>query len=314
MSGTSVRRVALLAAAGFLMACSPAPATSTGSSGTTSAPSSSSAPSPSSTAAAAASPTTCRDAFVAGALALTDEAAKVIMQLCGSVDEIEQVAAEFPGVLGDVDIRAWVQDRCTQFPELGPTGICGFTGGDIPTTELEGKYTTDAVGVDVSFEVKAPGWVGIADVPGAGFGLNRAESEGAISVVPFPGEVFSDPCKDAPVEPLERSADAFINWIAAHPELKATAPVETTLGGHPALQVDVTADVGEPCPDSPRIWLWVLPIVRDFHVDEDEAARFIAADVGGTTVVTVIETFDMTKQADLLAASEPVLESMVITP
>lgn len=294
-------------------ACSPAPSASPDSS-PSEAPAS---PVPSEPAATtAAVPTTCDEAFEAAATALTDEAGRTIVQVCGSVEAIEQTAADHPDVLGVVDVATWVQERCQQFPDLEPDGICaiGAGGGDIPTTALDGSYSTDVVGVDVSFEVAEPGWVGIPAIPGAGFGLDRAEAAGALFVVPFPGEVFSDPCSPDPVEPLEATAASFIGWIAEHPELDATTPVETTLGGHPALQVDVTSDVGDECPEFPRIWLWVLPEVGDYHLNEDQAARFLATDVGDTTVVVVIETFDIPKQADLLVASEPVLESMTITP
>jgi hypothetical protein len=172
---------------------------------------------------------------------------------------------------------------------------------------------SSASGVTVTVEV-GEGWSGIGDLPGAGSGLYREEIQGGVTFTTFGGEVFSQPCSGEGTEPIEATAAAFIAWLAAHPELQATEPVETTLAGHPALQLDVTSDVAPECPETPRIWLWVLPTVGDFHLDENEAARFIVADIGEQPTVIVIETFDMTQQQALLAAIEPILDSMVIEP
>lgn len=174
-----------------------------------------------------------------------------------------------------------------------------------------GRYRSSTTGVTVEFDV-AGDWVGAADIPEAGLWLAPAGVDGGMSLTHFPGEVFVDPCSPDATEGIDRSAEAFIGWLAAHPELDAADPVEVTLAGRPALQLDVSASVGDTCPESPRIWLWVLPTVGDFHLDEGEAARFIAADIGETTLVVVLETFDPSQQQALLDAAAPVLESMTI--
>jgi hypothetical protein len=66
------------------------------------------------------------------------------------------------------------------------------------------------------------------------------------------------------------------------------------------------------CPDRPRIWLWVLPEAGDFHLDENEAARFIVADVGEHTLVIVEETFEGGDQQALLDGAQPILDSMTV--
>jgi hypothetical protein len=41
----------------------------------------------------------------------------------------------------------------------------------------------------------------------------------------------------------------------------------------------------------PWLWLWVLPVVGDFHLNDAEKARFIALDTAPRPVVIVIEAF-----------------------
>jgi hypothetical protein len=197
----------------------------------------------------------------------------------------------------------------TATPSAEPTGPLSLVDGDLPA----GSYLSSSMGLDISFDL-GPGWQGFADIPDVGFALLRPEVEGGVTVTHFGGEVFSEACSSAATVPLETSAEAFVAWLATHPELRADEPAETTLGGHPAIQIDLTSDVGEPCPDTPRNWLWALPVVGDFHLNEDEAARFIVADIGERTVVVVIETFGMTGQDEQLALAEPFLASMVIEP
>jgi hypothetical protein len=197
-------------------------------------------------------------------------------------------------------------------PSEGPNG----TGPSTVTSEVlaAGPYRSTSTGVTVDFEIPGDGWVGVEDVPEAGFALVRSGIEGGVTVTHFDGEVFAEPCTPDAQSSVEASARGFVDWLAAHPELDAADPVDTTLSGQPAIQLDVTADVGAECPETPRIWLWVLPVVGDFHLDEGEAARFIAADVGDTTLVIVIETFDPAQQDDLLEATAPILESLTVTP
>jgi hypothetical protein len=177
-----------------------------------------------------------------------------------------------------------------------------------------GTYVSSATGVTITFRVGEAGWNGLPDLPGAGSALSRDGIEGGMTMTTFGGEVFSEPCSPEQTEPVEATAEAFVAWLGAHPELQAGEPVETTLAGHAALQLDVTSDVAPECPERPRIWLWVLPTVGDFHLDENEAARFIVADIGEQPTVIVIETYDVGQQAALLEATQPILDSMTIEP
>ena len=166
----------------------------------------------------------------------------------------------------------------------------------------------------MTFTLSDDKWSAADEIQNVGFALQRDGIEGAVTVTVFLGQVFAEPCTPDETVELDRSASGLTGWLAAHPELKAAEAIEAAIGGQPALQLDVTADVPPSCAEGPRIWLWVLPVVGDFHLDENEAARFIAADVGDTTMVVVIETFDPGQQAALLEAIQPVLDSMTIEP
>jgi hypothetical protein len=195
-------------------------------------------------------------------------------------------------------------------PSAAPATAAGpGTVGDGPVAP--GRYRSSTTGVTVEFDI-AGEWEGAADIPEVGFWLAPAGIDGGLTMTHFPGEVFTDPCSPEGSEAIDRSAEAFIGWLAAHPELDAAEPVEATLAGRPAIQLDVSTVVGEECPENPRLWLWVLPTVGDFHLNEGEAARVIAADIGETTLVAVLETFDPDQQQALLDAAAPVLESMTV--
>jgi hypothetical protein len=194
-------------------------------------------------------------------------------------------------------------------PSVEPSGPLTVVDGDLAA----GTYASTSLGLDIGFELDG-GWRGFADIEDVGFALAREGIEGGVSVTNFGGGVFSDPCSPETTEMLDPTAEAFVAWLAEHPELDAADPIDVSLGGHPAIQIDLTSDVGEACPEFPRIWLWVLPVVGDFHLDEDEAARFIVADIGAQTVVVVIETFGMDGHEEHLALAQPVVASMTIEP
>jgi hypothetical protein len=237
---------------------------------------------------------------------------------CGSLEEIRELNGTGPAApLGD-DPEAWVRERCARAATKETVLCTGLppvaTGPTLPSGELApGRYETTTPGPSVMFEVTDAGWFA-DDIPTVGFALSREQIRGGVSLTSFPGEVFTKPCSPAELTSTAGTAQAFIDVIAANPELKATQPKATKLGGHDALQIDVTADVPPECPDSPRIWLWVLPYVGDFHLDEGEAARFITAEVGETTLVLTVETFDPTQQEALLKATDALLATMTIQP
>jgi hypothetical protein len=55
--------------------------------------------------------------------------------------------------------------------------------------------------------------------------------------------------------------------------------------------VDVTASLPAACQDPPWILLWPLPVVGDFHTDDQTQGRFIAVDVDDLVLVIVLESY-----------------------
>ena len=56
----------------------------------------------------------------------------------------------------------------------------------------------------------------------------------------------------------------------------------------------------------------MLKELGDFHLDENEAARIIAADIGDQTFVAVVETFDAADQDAMIERTGAVLDSIKI--
>lgn len=178
-----------------------------------------------------------------------------------------------------------------------------------------GEYTTDSFGPTVSFTV-GEGWRAGQDLEEVGFFLEREDAGGhhALTVTHFDGEVFVEACSPEPTEDIARSAEVFVEWLRHREGIEAEEPTETQLGGHPAVQVDLTTSLPEGCTAPEWIWLWVLPQVGDFHFNDDEQARVIAADVGETTAVVVIEALPGVDYDAFLETSMDVVESIAIEP
>ena len=178
-----------------------------------------------------------------------------------------------------------------------------------------GEYTSTSTGVTITFTLSSEGWSGLEDTtPGDGFALfnTAATAVHGIAVVLYSGEVFSGVCSPEPVETIGSSAADFIAFLAAVEGVEAGAPVDTTVGGLPAIQLDLTTD--SPCTDPDRMWLWTLPVHGDFHFNDGEWVRVYAIDAGNVTLVMVIEAFREADYEALLLKADEILSTMVISP
>jgi len=187
-------------------------------------------------------------------------------------------------------------------------------GGEGPVPVPPGRYASETTGASVTFELTDDTWRGLEDVPDVGFALLREFGTlASLSVVSFDGEVFSDPCDpSAPTETIDESAAAFMEWLATVPGVEAQAPTDTTVGGMPALVMDLTTALPAECTEPPWIFLWVLPTVGDFHFSDAETVRVWAVDAEGGTVALVAEV-DSAGDADaFLAAVDEILATMTI--
>ena len=157
-----------------------------------------------------------------------------------------------------------------------PGAICN---GPLPA----GDYRSETSGAQVEFTLDEHDWSGLEDTPGDGFSIFLADiGEHAISVVSFSGEIFADACSADDTTTVGTTPAEFMAFLAERHGLDVSAE-EVEIGGRPALQVDLTVAVVDPCAETGagRIWLWTLPVHGDFHFNDEERARVIAVDGGG---------------------------------
>jgi hypothetical protein len=176
---------------------------------------------------------------------------------------------------------------------------------------VPGDYTSTSSGPTITFTLAGEGWSGSEDIQGEGFALfNDAVGGGhGISVVAYDGEVFTDVCSGGAKETIGAAPGDLITFLAGVEGVQAEEPVETTVGGRPAIQLDLTTV--SPCPDD-RMWLWTFPNDRDFHVNDAERVRVFALDAGGWTVIIVIEAFPDADYDVLLQKADEVIATMTI--
>lgn len=181
-----------------------------------------------------------------------------------------------------------------------------------------GDYFSATTGARVEFTLDEHDWFGQEDTPGDGFSLFLADvDEGAISVVSFNGEIFTNSCDpEAGTLQLEDSPAAFMNMLTSRSGIAATTPVEIEVGGQPAIQTDLTVALDADCTatGNGRAYLWTLPVHGDFHFDDTEQARVIAVHTDSATVILVVEAFPSVDWDHLLEHFTEVIETMTISP
>lgn len=187
--------------------------------------------------------------------------------------------------------------------------------GTVCSGELQpGTYTSTTLGPTITFEL-GPGWQGFPDIADVGFGMIRNDLGNAsgISVTWFPGTVFEPGC-DPQASEIEAAPRPFVDWLAAHPDLEATAPAPVTVAGVDGWMIDVNSSVPAECTEPPWIFLWELPTVGDFHLADDEQARLILLDAGDLTIAIVAESYPGSDHVGLLELTDAILSTMTITP
>ena len=197
-----------------------------------------------------------------------------------------------------------------------PTPVACASGAVCDGPLAAGTYTSTTTGAKIKLELDG-GWSGQADIEGAGFALLLDDITGAhgVSVAAFGGEIFTDACDPSQTSTIGTAAADFVEFLRARDGVVAGEPVQLQVGGRPALQVDLTTELPPDCAEGPqRIWLWVLPVVGDFHFNDAETARVIAVDAGSTTVVIVIEAFPDADYDHLLERAMEVVGTMTIEP
>jgi hypothetical protein len=136
--------------------------------------------------------------------------------------------------------------------------------------------------------------------------------KGAMSIVPFVGKFLGTSCSATKSTTVPQSATSLMKALRASSDLTVGKVAKTTLAGHDAVQVDLTANAHPTCPTDPQIYLWVLPTSGEFHLDENESARVIASDIGNRTFVVVIESVPGMDQAGLITETGTILDTLTI--
>jgi hypothetical protein len=192
-------------------------------------------------------------------------------------------------------------------PACDPESVC-----DGP---IAGEFTSTSTGAMITMTIPDDGWVGQRDIPGVGFGVFREDlgDYTGISITSFSGEVFAEACDpNAGTAQIDTAPEAFIAWLSEREGITAGEPIETTVGGQPAVSVDVTSELPEACTEPPWIFLWTLPEVGDFHLNDQETARIYAVEAADATVLIVVEAFPGADWEAFLPQAEAIIQAMEI--
>jgi len=185
-----------------------------------------------------------------------------------------------------------------------------------------GRYVDTSIGRDISFDL-GEGWISDGPVEDAGLALVRDEPGSPyLYIGQFIGDIYPPGCATEDEEQrqafgdgittIDATAAAFMDHLTAMPELTTTEPVATEVAGFPGLQLDVSAvDVADTCMP-PWAWLWVLPVVGDYHFSDGTVARVVALDADEQVVVVVMEAGGDADMEAFLAQGDDILASMQI--
>jgi hypothetical protein len=185
-----------------------------------------------------------------------------------------------------------------------------------------GRYVDTSIGRDITFDL-GEGWISDGPIPDAGLAIVR-EEPGApyLYIGQFIGQIFPPGCITDDEEQsqafgdgittIDTTAAAFMDHLTAMPELTTTEPVATEVAGFPGLQLDVSAVAVDAACMPPWAWLWVLPVVGDYHFSDGTVARVVALDADEQVVVVVMEAGPDADMDAFLAQGDDILASMRI--
>jgi hypothetical protein len=178
-----------------------------------------------------------------------------------------------------------------------------------------GTYGSWALGPLVTFTVP-DGWATrAADVPGLGWEVFQlvGGAPAALSMTPFTGEVFQDPCLTTSDDTLEIDAtpEGLLGELAANPNLVTGEPSEVEVAGFPGLQLDVATQELMVC-DPPVTALWSIPGRGLYMLETGQEARFIALDVDDQVLVLSIESFPGADFDTFLENAQAVVDTIEI--
>jgi hypothetical protein len=205
-------------------------------------------------------------------------------------------------------------------PTPQPSGVAGPVacpqGVLCPGRIGPGEYAAALGPAGITFTVQSE-WD--ADIhPEAGFVslFHAGDVKAILGASLVPDKVFTDPCDDQTTEPLARTPEALIEWLAEHPAVEMGDPEPVTAGEATGLRVELTTTKDAPCSATsgvaPELILfWPQGEHGVFLTADGTTAIFYVLSVGEHVVVISAETiFELEPWR---AVVEPVLESIEVT-
>jgi len=135
-------------------------------------------------------------------------------------------------------------------------------------------------------------------------------SVGRLVAAVHPDSIYvTEPQLDSTVD---TSVDGFLTWLEQHPRVDATEPIDVTVGGRPAKQVDVTLKAGEDYPQGSipsRLGLaYFGEETAAIGPSNGETHRFMLLEIGGETAVVDVWSPDVDSFAPI---AQVVLDGLV---
>jgi hypothetical protein len=168
---------------------------------------------------------------------------------------------------------------------------------------------TDASGPPLGLAVELP-----PDWQAFQFGANRGTSSpptGMAFVVSIVDNTFADPCAHTQRSPkVGSTVAALATALGEIPDTTATAPVQTTIAGHPATYIEIAVPASLPCVPS-EFYLWQdAPGGHWWVQGYGETARVWILDVGGKRVTFLAHSYPGSG-TNAKAEFEKILDSIV---
>jgi len=216
-----------------------------------------------------------------------------------------------------------------------PEGIGMGSEPEQVTLQQPGSYTFSNFLPRTTFTVNDGRWHAALDNPDL-FGLMRSNNDSLGYVQPDELEgtltgayvqvVYEEPCIDSNTILLDPSAHAFIEWLQAHPLLTSTTPEPTSVGGYPALAIEIEqAAPPEDCDYTgldPRYVgkVFLFPLGETSRVQPSmwlapgEKMRVVVLDVGDRPITLLIVSPTVAEYGDIQNAAGELLETLQIDP
>jgi hypothetical protein len=195
-------------------------------------------------------------------------------------------------------------------PSVSSTSVLLTLGSSRAPVE-PGRYVgTVANGsVALTFDVTDASWLGAQE--GEDFYLEPPGDPGGLTVIHFDGSFAEDGCTEN-FAAGTRSAAALIDDLSRDKIVKDLKKGATSLAGYPAVQLDVRAAVGSVCSGATSAPIWGVKGSWGLQLVDGEAARFIAADVNGATLVVIVDAYNPADLPPLLAKAQPIILSLAM--